>query len=316
MDPALKQRLIGAAVLVALAVIFLPMLIGGPEPTATRRSEVSLDMPPAPERPLQTREIPLTLPVPAAAPAAPPASRPVDPDAIVTVDANAAPRIDARPEDQPTPTPAPRAEAPVAVAATPAAAPPAAIDAAAPVAAATPAVAAPAEPAGTRFVVNLGSYGNAANAEALRIRLRDAGLKVYGEPIQIDGRPATRLRAGPYASRAEAEAARVEARRQQADVTAAVVVLEGSAPGPAPARPVGAGFAVQVGALASESEANTLAGRLRGAGFSAYVERAQTDSGTLWRVRAGPELQRDRAERLREEIRTKLRLDGLVVAHP
>ena len=32
MDTALKQRLIGAVVLVALAVIFLPMLVKGPAP--------------------------------------------------------------------------------------------------------------------------------------------------------------------------------------------------------------------------------------------------------------------------------------------
>jgi DedD protein len=312
MDPALKQRLIGAAVLVALAVIFLPMLIGGPEPTATRRSDVSLDMPPAPERPLQTREIPLTLPTPAPPPSTTP--RTVDPDAVVAIDADVAPRVDARPEDEPSvaqvPDPAPAVAVATPAGSTPAASTPA-------VAAPAPAAAPAADAGGTRFVVNLGSYGNRANAEALRVRLRDAGLKVYGEPIQIDGKPATRLRAGPYASRAEAEAARTEARRQQSDVPASVVVLDADAPGGAPARPaVATGFAVQVGALKSESEANALAGRLRGAGFSAYVERAQTDSGTLWRVRAGPELQRDRAERLREEIRATLRLDGLVVSHP
>ncbi|HEY1138760.1 MAG TPA: sporulation protein, partial [Lysobacter sp.] len=32
MEPALKQRVIGAVVLIALAVIFLPMLIKGPAP--------------------------------------------------------------------------------------------------------------------------------------------------------------------------------------------------------------------------------------------------------------------------------------------
>ena len=37
MDQALKQRLIGAAVLVALAVIFIPMLLEAPEPEATTR---------------------------------------------------------------------------------------------------------------------------------------------------------------------------------------------------------------------------------------------------------------------------------------
>ncbi|RXE43711.1 sporulation protein, partial [Xanthomonas perforans] len=34
MDTALKQRLIGAIVLVALAVIFLPMLVKGPAPSS------------------------------------------------------------------------------------------------------------------------------------------------------------------------------------------------------------------------------------------------------------------------------------------
>jgi DedD protein len=312
MDPALKQRLIGAAVLVALAVIFLPMLIGGPEPTAPR-SEVSLDMPPAPERPLQTREIPLTLPV-----VGTPAPT-VEPDAVVTVDADRVPRVDARPEEAAPATAADTvATVPPAATATPAVRP---VATPAPAAsAATPATPAPAPPAaapaGTRFVVNLGSYGNPANAEALRTRLRQAGLLVYGEPIEVDGKPATRLRAGPYGTRAEAEAARSRARREQADLPAAVVVLEGGAAAATVRTPVAAGFAVQVGALKSQREADALAGRLRGAGFSAYVERVATDGGPLWRVRAGPELQRDRAEQLRNDIRARLQLDGMVVGHP
>jgi len=54
----------------------------------------------------------------------------------------------------------------------------------------------------------------------------------------------------------------------------------------------------------------------RKAGFAGYTERTQTDAGTLWRVRAGPELNRERAERLRDDLRGKLALDGLVVGHP
>ena len=38
MESALKQRLIGAAVLVALAMIFLPMLLKGPDPARRRRA--------------------------------------------------------------------------------------------------------------------------------------------------------------------------------------------------------------------------------------------------------------------------------------
>ena len=45
MDAPLKQRLVGAAVLVALAVIFLPMLVKGPAPDSGV-SNVSIDVPP------------------------------------------------------------------------------------------------------------------------------------------------------------------------------------------------------------------------------------------------------------------------------
>ena len=47
MDTALKQRLIGAVVLVALAVIFLPMLIKGPAPDSGV-SDVPLAVPASP----------------------------------------------------------------------------------------------------------------------------------------------------------------------------------------------------------------------------------------------------------------------------
>jgi DedD protein len=326
MDAALKQRLIGAAVLVALAVIFLPMLLGGPGPSPSRHNEVSLEIPAAPDRPLQTREIPLALPAPAVDPVRPTAADPVPDaaDSVVTVDAVDLPRRDARPElaesdaiagtagsgtsepVTPAPPAAPAADPvrpPAAVAAAPASAP------AAPPAAVSP--------AGSRFVVNLGSYSQRGNAEALLARLRAAGMTVYSEAIEVDGKPATRLRGGPFASRAEAEAARLQARRVEDGLSASVVALDAADPAAAPVRPaVAAGFAVQVGAFKSETEAQALRGRLAGAGFAAYVERTRTDDGTLWRVRAGPELQRDRAERLREAIRSKLKLDGLVVGHP
>src|SRR5690606_40763732 len=61
MEPALKQRLVGAAVLVALAVIFLPMLVQGPAPDSGA-ADVPLDMPEAPAGEFQTRELPLVTP--------------------------------------------------------------------------------------------------------------------------------------------------------------------------------------------------------------------------------------------------------------
>ncbi|PPV07816.1 hypothetical protein XBLMG947_0340 [Xanthomonas bromi] len=62
MDTALKQRLIGAIVLVALAVIFLPMLVKGPAPSSGV-ADVPLEAPAAPTNgEFQTRELPLVTP--------------------------------------------------------------------------------------------------------------------------------------------------------------------------------------------------------------------------------------------------------------
>ena len=61
MEPALKQRLVGAAVLIALAVIFLPMLIQGPAPESGI-ADVPLDAPRAPQGEFETRDLPLVAP--------------------------------------------------------------------------------------------------------------------------------------------------------------------------------------------------------------------------------------------------------------
>ena len=63
MDSSLKQRLVGAIVLIALAVIFLPMLVKGPAPDSGV-SDVSLAIPaePKPTGDATTRDFSLTEP--------------------------------------------------------------------------------------------------------------------------------------------------------------------------------------------------------------------------------------------------------------
>src|SRR5690348_4382933 len=61
MEPALKQRLVGAGVLVALAVIFLPMLVQGPAPDSGA-SSIPLSVPDAPKGDFDTQELPLVEP--------------------------------------------------------------------------------------------------------------------------------------------------------------------------------------------------------------------------------------------------------------
>ena len=68
MDASMKQRLVGAVVLVALGVIFLPMLVKGPAPDSGV-SDVSLDVPAEPKQAgdMQTIDLPLETPAGASA---------------------------------------------------------------------------------------------------------------------------------------------------------------------------------------------------------------------------------------------------------
>lgn len=305
MESSLKQRLIGAAVLVALAVIFLPMLLDSPAPEPGTGT-VTLDIPPGPGRDFETRALPLAPPPartdePSAAPAAD------DPSRVVSVDANAPARVDARPEDAPaTPSsPPPQADAPAAAVSGDAAAP-------APQADLPPAIP-PAPRSGGRFAVNLGSFGNLANAQSLLQRLKAGGVAATSESITIDGKPALRLRAGPFASRGDAEAARIAAQRIEPGLAAGVVTLDADAPAPAQAR---SGFAVQVGAFRDAGDAAALRDRLRSGGLAAFIDEVDTDEGRLHRVRIGPETARDRAESLLATVRQRFQLEGMVVTHP
>lgn len=292
MDLALKQRLIGAAVLVALAVIVLPMLIEGPAPEPGV-DQVPLDMPAAPERPVQVQELPLSLPPDSAQPGA---VEDTDPDRIATVEADAAPRVDALESAAPEQAPAAAVSQPPATA--------------------EPEV--PAAQAGGDYVVNLGSYRDAANARGLLEAFKTAGLPAYDEAIELDGQSATRLRLGPYASRAEAEAARLAARKVRPQLKPNVVALNAAAPAAeAEAAPAtGSAYVVQVGAFAKAGDAQALSEKLRGAGFIAYSEAVRTERGTLHRVRVGPEADQAAAERLRERLRSEQRLDGVVMRYP
>ena len=330
MDSALKQRLIGAAVLVALAMIFLPMLLQGPDVGEPDAAQVPLSMPAAPDQEFETRELPLAVPQPAGegsvlgGPSAPAA----DPNAVATVDidGDAAPRVDAPAEeavDPSEPLQAVDAASGEALAAAPAAQP---VPEPEPEPAASPAPAAPAAPlpassAGGRYAVNVGSFSNLANARALADKLRAAGLPVTSESVDVNGKPAMRVRVGPYAERTVAEAARLRAEGVSGTRTVVVTLDAASSPAPAAASrqatAATVGFAVQLGAFSTEADANALRDKARAAGFVAFHQRIATDNGLVWRVRVGPEADRAAAERLRDSIADKLGLrETIIVSHP
>ncbi|TXC66429.1 hypothetical protein FSC37_12995 [Piscinibacter aquaticus] len=85
---------------------------------------------------------------------------------------------------------------------------------------------APATPAareGGRFVVQAGAFADAAAAREMRAKLEKLGLKSYTQVVETSSGNRTRVRAGPYASREEAEKALAKAKA--AGVGAVVLTL-------------------------------------------------------------------------------------------
>ncbi|MBB4709444.1 sporulation protein [Xanthomonas arboricola] len=355
MDTALKQRLIGAIVLVALAVIFLPMLVKGPAPSSGV-ADVPLEAPAAPANgQFETRELPLVTPGDAPAGGALGMRGAASAPAAVQDNPDAA--------DLANPSSAPSAP----------------------------------EVAAGNYAVNFGAYATSADADAVLARLKQAQLPGFSEKTQINGRPAWRVRVGPYVDQAQAESARLQAVKVRSDVNAQVVTLDANAAAPAPAastptpapaakpsssvaaastaaptkteslppepaKPVAAapkpaeapkpapakpdvaktepakpeptkpavaapaapaapaassvGFAVQLGAFGRAEDADALRDRVRAAGFSAFVEQVRTDKGALNRVRVGPVANRGDAEQLRAQVAAKVGISGMVRPHP
>jgi DedD protein len=310
MDLSLKQRLLGAAVLIALAVIFVPMLMSGSAPRKSAELETTnLAIPQQPDHEFQQRVLPVdsTATTPST-PVSPPPSP--APDKIVAVDTATAPA--------PTTAPAPVTPSSALAKATPAAAPkpgPAPIAAAAPVTEAPRP--SPGQAANGHYFVHLGVYSATKNAGELVASLKKDGFPAFTEASEFQGKPAERVRVGPFADRAAAEAARLRIKQLKPTVPGSVMQLaeDAKADAPASALPVNraGGWAVQLGALKTPEDANKLRDRLKNAGFVAFVDKLETNGATLWRVRAGPEVDRGAADKLKAGIREKLKLDGIVV---
>jgi DedD protein len=176
-----RHRLIGAVVLVLVGVIGFPLLFD------TQPRPVSVDIPI--EIPDRNKARPLA-PLPQA-PVAPVAQGKVTPEPAVAA------RTDAAPEKSPEPKaearPEPKAEAK----------PDDASKARALLEGKSVDVAA----AGGRFVVQVGAFAERDKARVAQQKLERAGLKNYTNVAETKDGTRIRVRAGPFASRAEADKA-------------------------------------------------------------------------------------------------------------
>lgn len=185
MDIRLKQRLVGAIVLVALAVIFIPMVLQSPEevlPPAT-------DMPTRPAEEFHDRfakAVP-EAPPPLAEPARQVMTPPEEPAATAPV---AAPPVPAQAVLPPAAAEMSNAEAVVP----------------------EPAPAAQAGPGA--WVVQLGVFGQEVNAQSLAKTLRTRGYTAFVERFAGKAGPSFRVRIGPVKDRAAADALRARLKRE------------------------------------------------------------------------------------------------------
>ena len=135
------------------------------------------------------------------------------------------------------------------------------------------------------------------------------------EPVPAATLPGDALEASPPASRAESQ----QAAAASAEPPAATQPASGPAPAgespPATARSETGMWAVQLGSFSSQANAEKLAAALRAQGYAAFISQLQTASGSLHRVRVGPQKDRESAEAIAAQL-AKSGHKGQVVPHP
>jgi DedD protein len=188
MDRALKERIIGAAVLVVFAVLVVPVFLDGPPESG----EIVSERVPLPGQESNGEERTVVLerdreePVPAAAMLQPaPESQPPAPEQTVTQTERPTPEPAEEETEPPEPQPASKPSTP------------------------------PANTSTTgMWAVQLGSFGNQQNAERLAADLRKQGFAAFLSQLPTDSGQLHRVRIGPQKDRESAEA--MAARLQKA----------------------------------------------------------------------------------------------------
>ena len=331
MDKALKQRLVGASVLIILAVIILPMLLSGRSDRLKHESSL-IELPPKPdELSIEKRRFPVGIP-----------NKP-SPTVEQETDDKQAPaqseEIDLVTANIETQVPDPQQEAVIAQDQVPQ------LNVDDAQAVEEESVAAQAQQDTTekaqtvtsitltpgkeeslelpravegledtpRYLVQVASFSNEKNANALAGLLKAEDLPVLMDVVDRPAGRMYRVRVGPYAKRPDADAIVSSLSTKMTDLKPRVLDLrpQDSAPVSSPSDPL-VRWVVQVGSFSKSKSAEDLVARLRLAGLSAFSEKISSASGTVYKVRIGPELDRDKAAQLARKVKNEHQLDAFV----
>lgn len=195
-----RRRLVGAILLVTVAVVILPMVLDQEPRPVTQ--DIAIHIPSKGRGSDFAPRVAPSAETPRAAPQTQAARPPAAPEAPKAADSAVeapAPKAEAeKPKSEP--------EAPKPVPDKPPEPPPAA-NAAREAPAPEPKAQAQGGPAAKAeaFVVQLDAFSNPANAKQQQKRLADAGIKSFTDTVRTQKGELTRVRVGPYASREQAE---------------------------------------------------------------------------------------------------------------
>jgi DedD protein len=250
MDRRVKERLIGATILMVLVVLIVPELLSGPkrpsgEPTATRGM------------PSQT----VTVEVHTHATTRGPAQSVAPP--VAPTPANAAARVAALPADEAAAAGAPSAES--------------AAEGQAP--------------------AQVQSEGSAIRADQA-MRPVPASTEITTRPAVSNGNSSGAVASGAVASGAVASGAAASGAASPA--------------GAASSAAAAGAWAVQFGSFKAEAHADKLVRELKGEGYTVYVSSIGAGSEARYRVRMGPLVDRDAAERTVAKLKAH-RIDATIV---
>jgi len=342
MDKALKQRLVGASVIIALAVVILPMLLSG-RPESDSQQSQKIELPPRPEElSFETRRFPVSDPGKESATTGEPDAASSDLRQQVLT-APAVKAIDRTPEAQPQdhepqeqqaqdqqPAPEPAKTAANADVGPGQAAPGEALAIAGEAALtptpspASPDMAAtapvklepvPAETGTGRYVVQVASLSSAENASKLASALGQKGFPVLVDTTESDVGRLNRVRVGPYPSESAAVQASARIGKELDGVSPRVLDLqpEQTAQVTNPADPL-VRWVVQLGSFSDADNAERLVQKLRDGGMNAYQEKVTSAAVSIFRVRVGPFLEREEAIRTSQKLSEQFAVDGVVMS--
>ncbi len=326
MDQELKQRLIGASVIIALAVIFVPMLFDGDVEQKNQQS-ISINIPEAGENNLEIKKFDIDKPV--AQTIEMPAS-----EAELVVNKQQARLIETEASKQPTKsvenTPAetntpnepdskvqaqPQERVQEQIETAPAEVKPEVVSKPAEVP-----VKELSKPNNNAVLdqvlrVKLGSFSQPGNAEKVKSALLQKNIKAI-----VEYHPGLKLyrvwSQELYQDEQSANAYVKSVNQLKLNIGAPKVVTLNVDEVTQMASQGQMGWVVQLGSFSAKNNAIELRNKVKAAGFNGFVDVVTNSKGVqLYRLRIGPLMEKIDAEQTQTEIKQKLNLDGLIKTH-